>query len=72
MLKSFDSSSLAEQRQNDPDALSFGNSVYRVTFDSYQGPLYGHRYVFHLEDAVENVPEYVVYWDSFVEYVVFP
>lgn len=46
--------------------LEFGNSVYRVKFDSQDAtPRYGHRYTFFLEDAVEEVPEYVVYWDEF-------
>ncbi|KAG8831482.1 mRNA cap guanine-N7 methyltransferase [Serendipita sp. 399] len=60
-------SSLDEARKSNPDALSFGNDVYNVRFDSYEGPLYGHRYVFFLADAVEDVPEYVVYWREFVK-----
>ncbi|KAF8352358.1 mRNA capping enzyme-domain-containing protein [Amanita rubescens] len=53
-----------------PDAkdLSFGNSVYKVTFEKRsEKPLFGHKYWFFLQDAVDNVPEYVVYWDSFVQ-----
>jgi mRNA (guanine-N7-)-methyltransferase len=50
--------------------LSFGNSVYSIKFESREPrPLYGHRYSFFLQDAVEDVPEYVVRWDSFVQCV---
>ncbi|GAA5833883.1 hypothetical protein JCM11251_005998 [Rhodosporidiobolus azoricus] len=56
---------------SDPsEGLAFGNSIYRVQFDSREPPEegspYGHRYTFFLQDAVEEVPEYVVYWDNFV------
>jgi mRNA (guanine-N7-)-methyltransferase len=53
-----------------PDAedLSFGNSVYKITFEErHKRPVFGHRYFFFLEDAVEDVPEYVVHWDSFTK-----
>ncbi|KAL5511540.1 ABD1 [Sanghuangporus vaninii] len=52
-----------------PDSdLSFGNSVYRIKFDdSERRPVFGHRYTFFLRDAVEDVPEYIVYWDNFVQ-----
>jgi mRNA (guanine-N7-)-methyltransferase len=50
--------------------LSFGNSVYSIKFESRDPlPLYGHRYSFFLQDAVEDVPEYIVRWDPFVKYV---
>ncbi|KAF9533370.1 mRNA capping enzyme-domain-containing protein [Crepidotus variabilis] len=54
----------------DEEDKSFGNSVYKITFDNRSGndrPIYGHKYSFFLEDAVENVPEYVVHWDNFVQ-----
>jgi mRNA (guanine-N7-)-methyltransferase len=57
---------LEDARRHDSSTLSFGNSVYSVRFDSFDGPIYGHRYMFFLQDAVEDVPEYVVYWDNFV------
>jgi mRNA (guanine-N7-)-methyltransferase len=60
---------LDEAQEADPDALEFGNTVYRIRFDAARGPLYGHRYVFYLQDAVEDVPEYVVYWDEFEQCV---
>jgi len=48
--------------------LSFGNSVYSIKFESRESqPLYGHRYSFFLQDAVEDVLEYVVHWESFVQ-----
>ena len=48
--------------------LEFGNNVYRIKFDTRHRPgvdYYGHRYHFYLEDAVEDVPEFVVYWSNF-------
>ena len=48
------------------DDLSFGNSVYKITFNERSSlPAFGHRYTFFLQDAVEDVPEYVVQWDAF-------
>lgn len=47
--------------------LSFGNSCYQVTFSERQhNGIYGHEYRFFLQDAVEDVPEYIVDWDNFV------
>ncbi|KAH9063713.1 mRNA capping enzyme-domain-containing protein [Lactarius deliciosus] len=52
----------------DSPELSFGNSVYSIKFESREPrPLYGHRYSFFLQDAVEDVPEYVVHWEPFVQ-----
>lgn len=48
--------------------LEFGNNVYRIKFDTRHRPsmdYYGHRYHFYLQDAVEHVPEFVVYWPNF-------
>ncbi|EGO21512.1 hypothetical protein SERLADRAFT_351066 [Serpula lacrymans var. lacrymans S7.9] len=53
-----------------PDAedLSFGNSVYKIRFeDRVRKPVFGHRYHFFLQDAVGDIPEYIVRWDSFVQ-----
>lgn len=48
--------------------LSFGNDVYTIRFeDRDNGSVYGHKYTFFLKDAVENVPEYVVKWENFVQ-----
>ncbi|CCM06030.1 uncharacterized protein FIBRA_08275 [Fibroporia radiculosa] len=50
------------------ETLSFGNSVYKIRFEerTHRAP-FGHRYWFFLQDAVDDVPEYVVQWDNFVE-----
>lgn len=61
------------------ETLEAGNSVYRITFDSRepfeQGQVFGVRYRFFLFDAVDDVPEFVVFWEPFVECalpVIFP
>lgn len=49
-----------------PVDRSIGNRYYKVVFDQIERwPAFGHRYTFFLEDAVENVPEYVVDFDTF-------
>ena len=54
----------------DTAELMFGNSVYHIKFDQRDSkPIYGHRYSFFLHDAVDDVPEYVVHWEPFVQYV---
>jgi mRNA (guanine-N7-)-methyltransferase len=61
---------LMENLDNIPpntEKLSFGNSVYKITFEDRERPVFGHKYWFFLQDAVENVPEYVVRWDNFVQ-----
>jgi len=59
-----------DQIPADAPELSFGNSVYSIRFETRDPrPLYGHRYSFFLQEAVEDVPEYVVHWDHFVRYV---
>ncbi|WVQ64811.1 uncharacterized protein L199_002980 [Kwoniella botswanensis] len=51
----------------DDEELRFGNSCYYVQFSErkHKG-IYGHQYRFFLMDAVEDVPEYVVDWENFV------
>ncbi|KAH9930908.1 mRNA capping enzyme-domain-containing protein [Fomitopsis serialis] len=52
----------------DAQDLSFGNDVYTIRFEERaQRRLFGHRYWFFLKDAVDDVPEYVVHWDNFVQ-----
>ena len=52
----------------DAEELSFGNPVYKVRFEERESrPVFGHKYWFYLQDAVENVPEYIVPWEIFVE-----
>jgi len=57
------------ERLNDvpPDSaeLSWGNNVYKITFNDRTRKQYGQRYSFYLKDAVEDVPEFVVHWDEF-------
>ncbi|KAF9264872.1 guanine-N(7)-methyltransferase [Marasmius fiardii PR-910] len=53
---------------SDSEDLSFGNSIYRIRFDEREHHgVYGHKYWFFLKDAVEDVPEYLVLWDHFVQ-----
>jgi len=57
-----------------PDGeLEWGNSKYRIKFASRGRPqLYGQRYMFYLQDAVHDVPEFVVHWENFERYVARP
>ncbi|KAH6663603.1 mRNA capping enzyme [Plectosphaerella plurivora] len=49
----------------------WGNSIYRVRFpgptpeDGIFRPAFGWKYSFFLDEAVEEVPEYVVPWEAF-------
>ncbi|EIW60733.1 mRNA (guanine-N7)-methyltransferase [Trametes versicolor FP-101664 SS1] len=48
--------------------LTWGNNVYKIRFEQRDPrPMFGHRYWFYLQDAVDDVPEYVVHWDNFVQ-----
>ncbi|KAK0534011.1 mRNA cap guanine-N7 methyltransferase [Tilletia horrida] len=48
------------------DELTFGNEYYHVTFEQKERqPPFGNKYWFFLEDAVDEVPEYVVDWEQF-------
>lgn len=52
----------------------FGNSIYTVRFperptETVFRPPYGHRYNFFMEDAVGNVPEYIVPFEVFRGYI---
>ncbi|KAF9476055.1 hypothetical protein BDN70DRAFT_907820 [Pholiota conissans] len=49
----------------DAEELSFGNSVCKINFENHERPLFGHKYWFFLQDAMENIPEYVVQWETF-------
>ncbi|KAK7015033.1 mRNA cap guanine-N7 methyltransferase [Favolaschia claudopus] len=53
-----------------PDAtdLTFGNDVYKIRFEKRRHKsMFGHKYWFYLQDAVDDVPEYIVVWDNFVQ-----
>jgi len=57
---------LAEIPEDSPE-LMFGNDCYRVVFsERHHKGTYGHQYRFFLEDAVGDVPEYIVDWENFV------
>lgn len=53
------------------DPLEWGNKIYKVKFpgrvphDGIFRPPFGWKYFFFLEEAVEEVPEYVVPWEAF-------
>ena len=53
------------------DTASWGNDIYKVRFpgktpaDGIFRPPFGWKYNFHLDEAVESVPEYVVPWEAF-------
>ncbi|SCU84025.1 LAME_0C07866g1_1 [Lachancea meyersii CBS 8951] len=56
----------------DVEKPSWGNSIYKVTFENndYQkndnefSPPFGQMYTYWLEDAIDNVPEYVIPFES--------
>lgn len=55
---------------DDTERLAFGNDVYSIEFsDRSTFRPYGHRYEFYLQDAVEDVPEYLVDWPNFTSCV---
>lgn len=59
-----------EEGEAEPSA-EWGNSIYRVRFpghtpqDGIFRPAFGWKYNFFLDEAVEEVPEYVVPWEAF-------
>ncbi|KAK0382758.1 hypothetical protein NLU13_9854 [Sarocladium strictum] len=59
-----------EEGEAEPTA-EWGNSIYRVRFpgptpaDGIFRPAFGWKYNFFLDEAVEEVPEYVVPWEAF-------
>lgn len=63
----------AEDEEGLPaDAVpEWGNSIYRVRFpgktpeDGIFRPPFGWKYSYFMEEAVEEVPEYVVPWEAF-------
>lgn len=54
-----------------PDVPEWGNSIYRVRFsgpapkDGMFRPPFGWKYSYFMEEAVEEIPEYVVPWEAF-------
>lgn len=59
-----------EEGEAEPSA-EWGNTIYRVRFpgatpdDGVFRPAFGWKYNFFLDEAVEEVPEYVVPWEAF-------
>jgi mRNA (guanine-N7-)-methyltransferase len=60
-----------EDGQVEEEGFEWGNSVYRVKFpgktpaDGTFRPPFGWKYFYFLEEAVDEVPEYVVPWEAF-------
>ena len=51
------------------DALSFGNKFYQIRFEQKDTfPVYGHKYYFHLEDAIDDCAEFLVHFPHLVRY----
>lgn len=74
-----DPDSNAPKDDQQPEVAEWGNSIYRVRFpgntptDGIFRPPYGWKYSYFLEEAVEEVPEYVVPWEAFRAYeLIFP
>ena len=68
-------SNIQEKLPSEDPVAEWGNSIYRVRFpgptpkDGIFRPPYGWKYSFFMEEAVEEVPEYVVPWEAFRGYV---
>ena len=62
---------LPPSNHENPSTVEWGNSIYRVRFpsttppDGIFRPPYGWKYSYFMEEAVEEVPEYVVPWEAF-------
>ncbi|EEQ27613.1 mRNA cap methyltransferase [Microsporum canis CBS 113480] len=60
--------------EDSTDAVEWGNSIYRVRFpgktpeDGIFRPAFGWKYFYFMEEAVEEIPEYVVPWEAFRAY----
>ncbi|KAL4943653.1 hypothetical protein BDV06DRAFT_189348 [Aspergillus oleicola] len=57
--------------EDDEKRAEWGNSIYRVRFpgatpeDGVFRPPFGWKYSYFMEEAVEEIPEYVVPWEAF-------
>ncbi|KAB8234888.1 mRNA (guanine-N7)-methyltransferase [Aspergillus alliaceus] len=57
--------------EEDDNKIEWGNSIYRVKFpgdtpeDGVFRPPFGWKYSYYMEEAVEEIPEYVVPWEAF-------
>ncbi|KAL9630128.1 MAG: hypothetical protein Q9164_006573 [Protoblastenia rupestris] len=56
---------------DNPEVAEWGNTIYHIRFpgptpnDGIFRPPYGWKYSYFMEEAVEEVPEYVVPWEAF-------
>jgi mRNA (guanine-N7-)-methyltransferase len=59
------------KKEAETEEINWGNSIYQVKFpgktpkDGIFRPPFGWKYFYFLEEAVEQVPEYVVPWEAF-------
>ncbi|KAF2870408.1 mRNA capping enzyme-domain-containing protein [Massariosphaeria phaeospora] len=66
-----DSKKEGKEDEAEEEGFEWGNSIYRVKFpgktpaDGVFRPPFGWKYFYFLEEAVEEVPEYVVPWEAF-------
>ena len=66
--KTLDVKEKTPEADKEPEEISWGNSIYQVKFpgktpkDGIFRPPFGWKYFYFLEEAVEQVPEYVVPW----------
>jgi mRNA (guanine-N7-)-methyltransferase len=53
------------------EGTSFGNDIYNISFEERDlaPPRFGAKYKFFLQDAVDDVPEYLVHTDTLVQLV---
>jgi len=69
--KSLDVKEPTPEPEAEAEPLTWGNSIYEVKFpgktpkDGVFRPPYGWKYFYFLEEAVEQVPEFVVPWEAF-------
>ena len=69
--KTLDVKEKTPEADKEPEEISWGNSIYQVKFpgktpkDGIFRPPFGWKYFYFLEEAVEQVPEYVVPWEAF-------
>lgn len=60
-----------EDGEVEDETLGWGNNIYRVRFpgktpeDGVFRPPFGWKYSYFMEEAVEEIPEYVVPWEAF-------
>lgn len=60
-----------EDGEVEDETLGWGNDIYRVRFpgdtpkDGVFRPPFGWKYSYFMEEAVEEIPEYVVPWEAF-------